>query len=311
MPVFGSAGSPTTIFAATAAARASASPSCSLGTSMRVGALQLWPVLFISTATPCATACSSGAPLRMMFGDLPPSSSDTFLTVSAAALSTSTPARVEPVNETMSTSGCDASAAPTVGPSPSTRLKTPAGTPAACRISAMTCAENGASSLGLSTIVQPVARAGATLQAIWFAGQFQGVISPHTPTGSRTMRSPPMSFSNSNSRSTFSATAKWLRPAGACMGLAIVASGAPISCEMASARSSIRSLYSSMTRSSSAIRSSRVECAKLSKARRAAATARSTSAALPREIWPATCSVAGFTTSKSRPSRGVTQCPSM
>ena len=75
----------------------------------------------------------------------------------------------------MSTSGWLAIAAPTVGPSPLTRLNTPEGTPAACRISVHTRAENGAISEGLSTIVQPTASAGATLQAIWFIGQFQGV----------------------------------------------------------------------------------------------------------------------------------------
>ena len=31
--------------------------------------------------------------------------------------------------------------------------------------------------------MQPAASAGATLQAIWLAGQFHGVISPQTPTG--------------------------------------------------------------------------------------------------------------------------------
>ena len=43
---------------------------------------------------------------------------------------------------------------------------------------------SGATSDGLSTIVQPAASAGATLQAIWLSGQFHGVIKPHTPTGS-------------------------------------------------------------------------------------------------------------------------------
>ena len=37
-------------------------------------------------------------------------------------------------------------------------------------------------------MVQPVARAGTTLQAIWLIGQFQGVIMPQTPIGSCTMR---------------------------------------------------------------------------------------------------------------------------
>ena len=57
-------------------------------------------------------------------------------------------------------------AAPTVGPSPFTRLKTPFGTPASCMISAKTRPLSGAISEGLSTIVQPAASAGATLQTI-------------------------------------------------------------------------------------------------------------------------------------------------
>ena len=104
-----------------------------------------------------------------------------------AALATAMPARVEPVKLTMSTSGCELIASPTVGPSPLTRLNTPAGTPAACRISAKMIALNGATSDGFSTTVQPTASAGATLQAIWFTGQFQGVMKPQTPIGSLAM----------------------------------------------------------------------------------------------------------------------------
>ena len=37
-------------------------------------------------------------------------------------------------------------------------------------------------------MVQPAASAGATLTMIWFMGQFQGEINPHTPIGSRMMR---------------------------------------------------------------------------------------------------------------------------
>jgi len=44
-------------------------------------------------------------------------------------------------------------------------------------------AEKGEISLGLRIIVQPVASAGATLQAIWFIGQFHGVMRPQTPIG--------------------------------------------------------------------------------------------------------------------------------
>ena len=119
-----------------------------------------------------------------MFGDLPPSSWCTRFTV-AAARATSTPARVDPVKDTRSMSGCALIAAPTLGPSPLTRLNTPGGTPAASRISAKMMPENGATSEGFSTTVQPTASAGATLQAIWLTGQFQGLMKPHTPTGSR------------------------------------------------------------------------------------------------------------------------------
>ena len=143
-----------------------------------------------------------------MLADLPPNSCATRLTVCAALRATSMPARVEPVNETMSMSGCEARAVPTVGPSPFTRLNTPGGTPAASRISANRIALNGAISEGFKIIVQPAASAGATLQAIWFMGQFHGVINPQTPTGSRMMREGPRSSSNLNSRKTSSVATK-------------------------------------------------------------------------------------------------------
>ena len=76
-------------------------------------------------------------------------------------------------------------AAPTVGPSPCTKLNTPAGRPESAMMSVRMLALRGDTSLGFSTMVQPAAMAGATLQAIWFSGQFHGVIKPQTPMGSR------------------------------------------------------------------------------------------------------------------------------
>ena len=67
---------------------------------------------------------------------------------------------------------------------PFTKLNTPAGKPASCIISAKSIPDNGAISEGFKIIVQPVAKAGITLSAIWFIGQFQGVIRPQTPIGS-------------------------------------------------------------------------------------------------------------------------------
>ena len=99
---------------------------------------------------------------------------------------------------------------------------------------------SGAISLGFSTIVQPAASAGATLHMIWFIGQFHGVISPHTPTGSRRMRVVPFASTNwivlEDARVSASGGA---RPAGACAPFASDI-GAPISCEIASAISARR-----------------------------------------------------------------------
>jgi len=113
------------------------------------------------------------------------------LTVGAAARATSIPARVDPVKDTISTSGCSLSAAPTVGPSPCTRLKTPAGTPAASQTSAKIWPVKGATSDGFSTMVQPTASAGATLQLIWLIGQFHGVMKAQTPIGTFSIRVAP------------------------------------------------------------------------------------------------------------------------
>jgi hypothetical protein len=70
----------------------------------------------------------------------------------------------------MSTPGCFARASPASGPVPWTTLKTPAGSPASAVIWARMLAVSGATSLGLSTIVQPATRAGATLATTWCSG---------------------------------------------------------------------------------------------------------------------------------------------
>jgi hypothetical protein len=78
-----------------------------------------------------APATASGeASSKTMFGDLPPSSSETFLRLPAAAATMSRPTSVEPVKATLSTCGCAASAAPAVSPKPVTTFTTPSGTPA-------------------------------------------------------------------------------------------------------------------------------------------------------------------------------------
>ena len=76
----------------------SISESSARGTIIRVGALHDWPRLRKAAAMPRETARSRSASGRITFGDLPPSSCATRLTVGAAAWATAMPARVEPVN---------------------------------------------------------------------------------------------------------------------------------------------------------------------------------------------------------------------
>ena len=59
---------------------------------------------------------------------------------------------------------------PVPGPAPSTRLPTPAGSPASARVSISSTAVDGVSSLGLSTKVQPAASAGATFHDVCSSG---------------------------------------------------------------------------------------------------------------------------------------------
>ena len=73
---------------------------------MRVGALHDWPEFVHIPAMSREITASKSASSRMMLADLPPSSCATRFTVGAAARATSMPARVEPVNDTMSMSGC-------------------------------------------------------------------------------------------------------------------------------------------------------------------------------------------------------------
>ena len=134
---------------------------------------------------------------KTILGDLPPSSKATRLILSAESLDTDEPARVEPVNDIIPISGCFDSVAPANGPSPCIILKTPGGNPASCIISEYITDESGVNSDGFNMHVHPAAKAGRAFKAIWFTGQFQGVISPQIPTGSRTCTSPLESFSRS------------------------------------------------------------------------------------------------------------------
>ena len=64
--------------------------------------------------------------------------------------------------------------------------------PASRAIRSKRRAVSGVSSAGFSTTVLPAASAGASFQEAIVRGKFQGVMSPTTPSGSRTVKpSPP------------------------------------------------------------------------------------------------------------------------
>ena len=80
---------------------------------------------------------------------------------------------------------------PARAPGPTTTFSTPSGSPASDASSAKRSAVSGVSSAGFSTTVLPAASAGPSFQEAIVSGKFQGVISPTTPTGSRTVKACP------------------------------------------------------------------------------------------------------------------------
>src|SRR5215469_179627 len=157
-------GSPSRIEAARSAILATSSSWTDRATSSREPAMQVWPVAANTPASTPLQAASRSASSKTTCADLPPSSSSTPVMFAAAALATSAPIAVEPVNATLFTSGCAASALPTAGPNPVTTLNTPGGNPASSISAASSTAEAGEWSEGLATMVQPAASAGASFQ---------------------------------------------------------------------------------------------------------------------------------------------------
>src|SRR5205823_3505255 len=118
---------------------------------------------------------------------LPPSSSDTFFSVSAEARARCLPTGVEPVNVILRTRKSSSHASTTDGAWPrdaGTMLTQPGGIPASSASFATANADSGVSSAGFATTVQPAASAGAIFRVSIVIGKFHGVIAATTPTGS-------------------------------------------------------------------------------------------------------------------------------
>ena len=127
-------------------------------------------------------AWSIGASSKTMFAALPPSSSVSALSVPATPRPIFLPISVEPVNATLSTLSCVASAIP-ISPGPVMMFTVPGGRSAWTQTSAKSIADSGVVDAGLSTTVLPAASAGAIFQASISSGKFQGMIWAATPKG--------------------------------------------------------------------------------------------------------------------------------
>ena len=131
------------------------------------------------------------ASANTMFELLPPSSSVTRFTCSAQPAMIFLPTAVEPVKQTLRTSGWVTKRSPTTEPLPGRTVSTCSGSPASRASSPSRIAVSGVSSAGLSTTVLPAARAGAKPQPAIGIGKFQGTMMPTTPSGSWKVRSVP------------------------------------------------------------------------------------------------------------------------
>lgn len=119
-----------------------------------------------------------------MFGLLPPSSRAYFASRAPAREATAAPAVSLPTNVTLATPGWSTSASPAARP-PVTMLMTPGGMPAFSASFASSMAEAEVISDGFTTTVLPAASAGASDMMVSRVGEFQGTMTPTTPSGSR------------------------------------------------------------------------------------------------------------------------------
>mmetsp|Transcript_4230 Transcript_4230/g.13769 ORF Transcript_4230/g.13769 Transcript_4230/m.13769 type:complete len:342 (-) Transcript_4230:248-1273(-) len=184
MFVVGERGSPTRHEVRTCSTKRRTNSSCTdASTRMRLPHKQISPWFANAAVDAPATAASMFASAKTMVAFFPPSSSETFLKVGAAAMATLAPVTVPPVKVMSETDGWAASGAPADAPVPVTRLNTPGGKPACRTKPANMTAVMEVNSAGFSTMVLPYATAGATFHVSRYSGMFHGTIAPTTPTG--------------------------------------------------------------------------------------------------------------------------------
>src|SRR5271156_1389752 len=157
-------GSPGLIEPMVPAAIATASWYLARGTTSRVVIAQPCPACMEAVNAETEHAPFRSASSSTTNADLPPSSRNTFLSVTAASLITLRPGAVEPGNETKPPGGSWASSPPTLWWVEVMMLTTPGGK-SVCwvMISPSTAAHHGVSGAGFSTMVLPAASAGPSL----------------------------------------------------------------------------------------------------------------------------------------------------
>ena len=105
--------------------------------------MQSWPVLSKIDHIERSTHVSMSASANTRLADLPPSSRETRVIVSAHRCMIRDPTAVEPVNPTLETRGSETSAFPTVEPGPGSTLIVSGGRPASTSRSASLSTESG------------------------------------------------------------------------------------------------------------------------------------------------------------------------
>ena len=205
---------------------------------------------------------------------------------------------------------------PVVSPMPGSTFRTPSGRPASAASSANRRTDRGVCSAGLTRVEHPAASAGASFQAAISSGKFHGSTRPTTPAGSLTISATAFSPVGETLPKLLSASSPYhWKNRGTSVPISwrqsvIVFPLSRLS-RTASSCAFWRTRFASRIRTSLRASGARRDHVPSSNTRRAAATARSTSARPQCATRAITAPVAGLTVSKVAPSAAGAKAPSM
>ena len=163
-------------------------------------------------------------------------------------------------------------ASPTTGPGPGRKLNTPAGTPAPVMISASSAQHAEVVGAGTQTTALPAAMAGANSSAPIVYGQFHGLMTPTTPSGTGSVSTRRAAEVDGGAppgrRIASSAAIRKYSASSVTSSRASAASGLPWSSVSARARSSARAVIAAATSRQQAARSKADSAAQAGRRRR-------------------------------------------